>query len=102
MENNSKLDCIEKKNSVSNKQCSVKSPSKKKPKILDKSLTIEEKINERSLSLRNRSKEKLSSSTDDGNNLFVAIKTDPFAPTSILETQNINDDQALGITSIGV
>ena len=102
MKNNSKVDRVEKKNSVSDQQCSVKSPSKKKPKILDKFHAPEEKITEKSLSLRNRSKNKLSSSTDDGNNLFVAIKTDPFAPTSILETQNINDDQALGINSFGV
>ena len=68
--------------------------------ILDKSQPPESKGTERSLSLRNRSKTKLPSITDDGNNLFVAIKTDPFAPTSILETQNTNNDQGLGKTRI--
>ena len=96
IKNTSRTNGQEKKNIATETKSTVRSPSKKKPKILDKSQPPESKGTERSLSLRNRTKTRLSSNTDEGNNLFVAIKTDPFAPTSILETQNINGDQGLG------
>ena len=96
MKNNNGRHSQEKKNIVSGRSCSIRSPPKKKPKILDKSQPSESKETERSLSSRDKLKTKLSSNSEEQNNLFVAIKTDPLAPTSILENQNINSDQALG------